>query len=200
VVVSVSVEETVPAPGVRVCGLKDAVVNGGSPEADNVTVPGKFPPVPDALIVYIAACPAVMVFEPEAFAIEKSVIVKVSAFDVPPTGAGLTTVTDPVPEEAMSAAVIAAVTCPEFTNVVVRALPFHCAVEFVTKFVPLIVSVKAAPPAVPEDGASEVSVGKGLFTAKLTEFDGPPAGAGFVTTTAGVPPIATSVARIAMVT
>jgi hypothetical protein len=44
----------VPAPGVTVGGEKDAVVAAGSPVAENVTVPGKFPPKPAALIVYIA--------------------------------------------------------------------------------------------------------------------------------------------------
>ena len=43
--------------------------------------------------------------------------------DVPPPGAGLVTVTLNVPAAAMSAAVIAAVTCVALTNVVVFAVP-----------------------------------------------------------------------------
>ena len=40
--------------------------------------------------------------------------------DVPPPGVGLVTVTRNAPDVAMSLAKIAAVTCVEFTNVVVR--------------------------------------------------------------------------------
>ena len=43
-----------------------------------------------------------------------------TAFDAPPPGAGLNTVTLAVPAAAMSAAVIAAVSCVLFIYVVVR--------------------------------------------------------------------------------
>jgi hypothetical protein len=52
----------------------------------------------------------------------------------------------------MSAAGIAAVNRVAETKVVVRFAPFHCTTESVTKPVPLTVSVKAAPPAVRDDG------------------------------------------------
>ncbi len=93
---------------------------------------------------------------------EKSVIVNVSAFDVPPPGVGFTTVTAAVPAAATSAAVMAAVNCVALTNVVVRALPFHCTADVLMKFVPFTVSVNAAPPTGPMAGASEVSVGTGF--------------------------------------
>lgn len=88
------------------------------------------------------------------------------------------------------------------TNVVVRALPFHCAVDPFMKLVPVSCRVNAAPPAPVDVGEIDVSVGTGLFAAlilKLMEFDVPPPGVGFVTVTAGVPALATSVAKIAAV-
>jgi hypothetical protein len=171
VVVSVSVVGTVPAPGVTVGGAKDAVVAAGNPVAENVTVPGKFPPRPAALIVYIADCPALIVFAPDVLLTVKSVIVNVSAFDVPPPGVGFTTVTAAVPEAAISLAEIIAVNCVEFTNVVGRALPFHCAMELAMKLVPLMVNANAAPPAAVVFGASDVSVGNG-FGALIVNVNG----------------------------
>ncbi len=52
-------------------------------------------------------------------------IVKVCGLDVPPPGAGFTTVTLAVPAVAMSAAAMAAVSWVVLTNVVVRLDPFH---------------------------------------------------------------------------
>jgi hypothetical protein len=57
-------------------------------------------------------------------------------------------------------------------------------VELLRKFVPLMVSVWAAVSAVAEEGERLVIVGAGLLTVKFIEFDAPPPGAGFVTTTA----------------
>ena len=67
-------------------------------------------------------------------------------------------------------------------------------VEVETKFVPLMVKVCAAEPAAVEVGDSDVMVGTGLFTVKFIEFDAPPPGAGFVTTTGNVPAFAWSAA------
>ncbi len=92
--------------------------------------------------------------------------VKFTAFEVPPPGEGLTTVTETVPAVAMSPADIAAVNCVPLTNVLARALPFHCTVEPETKFVPLTVSVNADPPAMALEGEAEAKVGPG-FTVKL---------------------------------
>ena len=92
--------------------------------------------------------------------------VKFTEFEVPPPGEGLTTVTETVPAVAMSPADIAAVNCVPLTNVLARALPFHCTVEPETKFVPLTVSVNADPPAMALEGEAEAKVGPG-FTVKL---------------------------------
>ena len=84
-------------------------------------------------------------------------MVKVLAFDTLPSG--LATVTGTVPEAAMSAAAIAAVNCVALTNVLVRAAPFQRTLAPVTKFIPLTVSVNAAPPTVALFGDSELTVG-----------------------------------------
>ena len=90
------------------------------------------------------------------------VMVKFAAFEVPPPGAELVTVTAAVPAVAMAAAGMAAVNCVALTNVVVRAVPPKLTVEAATKFVPLTVSVKAAPPATALFGEIVVIVGVGL--------------------------------------
>ena len=60
--------------------------------------------------------------------------------------------------------------------------------------VPLMVKVCAAAAAVAEVGESVVIVGTRLLTVKLTEFEAPPPGMGFVTTTGKVPAVAWSLA------
>src|SRR5579862_8860441 len=90
------------------------------------------------------------------------VMVKLIASEVPPPGAGLVTVTAGVPVEAMLAAGMAAVNCVELTKEVERADPPKLTIEAATKFVPLIVSVKAAPPATVLFGEMVVIVGVGL--------------------------------------
>ena len=102
----------------------------------------------------------------------------VSEFDVPPPGVGFTTVIAAVPELAMSAAVIAAVNEVALTNVVVRGLPFHCAVDPFMKLVPVSVSVNAAPPAPVNVGEIEVSVGTGFgaVIVNVSAFDVVPVG------------------------
>jgi hypothetical protein len=92
-----------------------------------------------------------------------AVIVKVTGVtDVPPPGAGVTTVTLAVPAVAMSAAPIVAVSWLVLTKLVVRATPFHCTVDVPMKLVPFTVSVKPAPPAVADEGLMLVVVGAGL--------------------------------------
>ena len=63
-----------------------------------------------------------------------------------------TTVTGTLPCATMSLAGIAAVTCPGFTNVVVRGAPFQRTWDVPTKLLPFTVSVKAAPPATYSSG------------------------------------------------
>jgi hypothetical protein len=89
-------------------------------------------------------------------------MVKLIALEVPPSGAGLVTVTAGVPVEAMLAAGMAVVNCVESTKVVAGADPPKFTVEPATKFIPLIVSVKAAPPATVLFGEIVVMVGAGL--------------------------------------
>jgi hypothetical protein len=72
-------------------------------------------------------------------------MVKFTAFEVPPPGAGLVTVTGTVAAEAPAAAGIAAVNCVEFTKVVASAVPPKLTVEPATKFVPVTVIVTAEP-------------------------------------------------------
>ena len=86
-------------------------------------------------------------------------MVKIIALEVPPPGAGLVTVTAGVPAEAMLAAGMAAVNCVELTKVVASADPPKLTIEAATKFVPLIVSVKAALPATALFGEIVVIVG-----------------------------------------
>ncbi len=131
-----------------------------------------------------------------------AVIVKLWAFDVPPPGAGLDTVTWAVPADAMSAAAITALSWVADTYPVVRLDPFHCTTEPATKPLPFTVSVKAVPPAVADEGLRPLMPGTGLGAAlivKLWAFDVPPPGAGLVTVTWAVPADAMSAAVIAAV-
>jgi hypothetical protein len=131
-----------------------------------------------------------------------TVIVKVWALEVPPPGAGLNTVTWAVPAVAMSAAVIAAVNWLEETYVVVRLDPFHWTTEPVMNPLPLMVSVKAEPPAMVDEGLRPIVVGtglSGLLIVKVWALEVPPPGAGLNTVTWAVPADAMSTADIAAV-
>jgi len=87
------------------------------------------------------------------------VMVKFIGLEVPPPDAGLVTVTASMPVEAMLEAGMAAVNCVELTNVAVGAAPPKLTIEDATKFVPLTVSMKAAPPAAALFGEIVVIVG-----------------------------------------
>jgi len=89
-------------------------------------------------------------------------MVKVELFELPPPGAGLTTVMGTFPPAAISLAEIWAVSTVELLKVVVRMLPFHCTVEDEMKLLPFTVSVNAAPPAVALLGEIEVIAGMGF--------------------------------------
>jgi hypothetical protein len=92
-----------------------------------------------------------------------ALIVNVCAFDVPPPGAGLTTVIDAVPAVATREAGTVAVNCVAEINVVVSEVPFQSTVEVETKFVPLTVKVNCGPPAVAQVGLIAVVVGTRLL-------------------------------------
>lgn len=88
-------------------------------------------------------------------------IVKLSALDEPPPGAGLKTVTAAVPPLATSLAEIAACNCVLLVKAVGRLLLFQRTTDPGVKFVPVSVKVKAGPPAVSEFWLSAVRVGAG---------------------------------------
>jgi hypothetical protein len=89
-------------------------------------------------------------------------IAKLAAVEVPPPGAGVTTVTTLEPAAARSLAGIVAVRLVELPNVVVRFAPFHWTTEDETKLAPVTVSVKLAPPTVAVAGPTLVTVGAGF--------------------------------------
>src|SRR5436190_16290634 len=88
-------------------------------------------------------------------------MVNVCAFEVPPPGAALRTVTGNVPPVSRSPAGIAALSCVELTNVVVRALLLKSTTEPERKPEPFTVSVSAAPPAVLDAGEILLMIGAG---------------------------------------
>jgi hypothetical protein len=97
-------------------------------------------------------------------------MVKVEAGDVP---RGSATVTLAVPAVAIRLAGTAAVSCVALTKVVVRAVPFQFTVAPETKLVPLIVSVKAALPAVIDAGERLPMVGPTALTVKAVVAEMP---------------------------
>ena len=78
---------------------------------------------------------------------------------MPPPGAGFVTVIEGVPAVAISAAVIAAVTCPPLANVVTLGLPLKFTTEVETKFVPFTISVSLAVGSLPLTAISVSPVG-----------------------------------------
>jgi hypothetical protein len=105
--------------------------------------------------------------------------VKERAFDVPPPGVGVTTVTWSVPIAEISVAGITAWMPVVATKVVVRGLAFHWTTEQGNRVpaVPFTVSVKAGPPTAALDGESgAVMTGAGRLVVgaimeKVAEFD-----------------------------
>jgi len=86
-------------------------------------------------------------------------------------------VTEAVPTEAIRLAGTAALNCVADTNVVLNAEPLHRTVSPLTKLIPVIVSVNAAPPATDVGGEMEVIDGVGVIMLKLREADVAPPGA-----------------------
>jgi len=127
------------------------------------------------------------------------VMVKVAVLDVPPPGAGLKAVTFAVPAVATSLAGMVAVSTVLETNPVVRSLPFQRTTEPLTKFVPVMVSVKPLLPATVVAGLMLLIVGAGLLMVNVTAPDSPPPGAGLKTVTFAVPAVAMSLAGMAAV-
>jgi len=90
-------------------------------------------------------------------------MVKAAELELPPPE-GFVTTTAALPAVAISLASTATVSCVELTKVVVRAVPLNVVVAPLTKFVPFTVRLKAAEPAVADDGDSEVMAGLELDT------------------------------------
>lgn len=110
-------------------------------------------------------------------------IVRAIAFETPPCGAGLKTVTAGLPADVRSAAGIDAVSCVELTKVVVRFAPAHCTLELGRKFVPLTVRVMSPEPANTVVGLIFVSVGTGALTVNVCALEVPPVVPGVFTVT-----------------
>src|SRR5690242_7334949 len=104
-------------------------------------------------------------------------MLKVTALEAPPPGAGLKTVTVAVPVAAMSLAETCAMRVILPSSVVDRFFPFHRTAELGTKFVPITAKVKACAPTGAQLGSRELIVGMGfvpLLMAKLSTLDVPP--------------------------
>jgi hypothetical protein len=113
--------------------------------------------------------------------------------EVPPPGAGLLTETLMLAAVAMSAAGIVTAIWVAVTEVGVSGPNDpNVTVAPATKFVPVIVSVKAPPPALALAGESCVMVGTGLSTVNVSAPLVPPPGVPFVTVTLTGPAVATS--------
>jgi len=82
--------------------------------------------------------------------------------EVPPPGAGFTTVICAIRSTAISLARIDAVTCVALTKAVARDTPFQCTAEPATKPEPVAVRVKPAPPATAAVGDTVVRTGTGF--------------------------------------
>ena len=181
-------------PGVTEVGLNLAAAPVGSPVTVNVTGFVRVPPTVAVEIANAAGWPAATVSVGVGLETAKSAIVSVRAAEVPPPGKGLNTVIEMAPPVVRSPAGTMAVTCVALTIVVVNATPFHSTTVPATKFVPVSVSVNAAPPAFAVVGESEPKVGNGSLIVNVIAADAPPPGAGFNTVIAAVPPAAMSMA------
>src|SRR4029450_819121 len=90
------------------------------------------------------------------------VIVNITAFEVPPIGAGFDTVMTALPGAAISLAGIVAVSSVALEDVVGRSAPFQRTTEADIKPVPLIVRLKVPLPAAAEPGRTPLLAARGL--------------------------------------
>jgi hypothetical protein len=121
----------------------------------------------------------------------------VDELEEPPLAAGFTTVTLATPIAATSAVVMAACNSVLEMKDVGRVLPSHWTADVETKFVPVIVRVNPAPPAMAELGFNNAIVGGGTLIVNVSALEAPPPGAGVETVTIAVPTVAISGAVIA---
>lgn len=166
-------------------GLGVMVESAGRPETVKFTAfPKPFTSVGPTITLIDNDCPAVMVVGLADMVAVKSSTVKVTCCELaPPPGAGFVTVTFEGPPAATSEAGMATTICVgEIVVGVSAALVPSVTVAPVTKPVPVIVMVNPTPPGACV-GDTEVIAGTGLFTVKVSEFDGPVVGARFITVT-----------------
>ena len=149
----------------------------------NVTGFGKVPPTGVIVIVNIADWPATAVWGRVGLDMAKSKMVKVSAADVPPPGAGFRIDIKAEPPVAMSEAGTVTVNSVLFTNVVVSPVPFQWTTEPPTKLVPVSVRIKADPWAIADVGDSDPSDGPELMMLNVNGPVAPPPGVGLNTVT-----------------
>src|SRR5207253_3134639 len=124
-------------------------------------------------------------------------MVKIWAAEVPPPGAGVSTVTWAVAAVAISPAAMAAWSWVLLTKAVGRAVPFHCTPDAPPILPPAIPIVELAPPALALPEFIALSVGAGLLMVKIWAAEVPPPGAGVSTVTWAVPAVAISPAAMA---
>lgn len=113
---------------------------------------------------------------------------------MPPPGAALTTVTLALPATVNKDAGAWQVSCKEFTNVVVNAVPFQLTTDDAIKLFPFTVIFRAPAPTVTLAGDMEVIDGTGfteiLLIVKTNDADVPPPGAALNTVTLAEPAVA----------
>lgn len=192
VTLTVATFETEPAviAAVSFVALTNVVVNAPAP---HFTVAPDRKPVPLTVRVK-AAPPAVAELGLRLVIVGLGLMVNVTPAEVPPV---VLTVTLAVPAVVMRPAGTAAVSFVALTNVVVRAVEPHSTVAPLTKFVPLIVRVKAAPPAVAELGLRLVmDTGGAELMVNVAPAEVPPV---VVTVTLAVPTAAIRLAGTAAV-
>jgi hypothetical protein len=168
----VVIVNVVDPPAVTVDGLNVATAPSGSPDAEKLTVAGKVPATAVVVNPNDADPPAVTVCVVAVLLKVKSVTLNVVPADVPPPGAGFTTVIVAAPPVEISDVVTAAVSCVALMNVVVSEVVLNFTTEPFTKFVPFTVNMKAAPPVIADVGESVVIVGTSSPTVSVvTEVD-----------------------------
>ncbi|MGA2113575.1 MAG: hypothetical protein ABSH56_02355 [Bryobacteraceae bacterium] len=144
------------------------VVGSAAPFHSNTAPEGN--PLP--ITVSVNAAPPVVAALGLRLLIVSALMVKLTPLEAPSPGFASDTVA--VPAEASRLAGTAAVNCVALTNVVARAVPFHCTVHPLTNPDPFTVSVKAFPPAVADEGLNVPSIGPGLIVKVAPEDVTPP--------------------------
>src|SRR5262245_20158799 len=149
-------------------------------------------PVP--VIVTGTTAPCAPRFGATEVTVTEAVMVKVRAPDVPPPGAGLTTVTGTEPAVVRSLAGMLAVSWVVLTKVVVRGLPLHCTTDAAMKLVAVTVRSKPGPPCAALLGVNAYTMvfRSEAVMVKVRAFETPPPGAGLSTVMGAEPAVVRS--------